>query len=363
MYSSETLPLMIVGDINIKLNRKHDSETLRYLELLDPHRFYQHVNKPTHRSGNTLDHIITRKDDSALLGFTVEPCKALSDHFRVFFDMKLSRCNKLAPKMMNVRKLRSIDKAALATDIAEMAACPGKAENATLAYSEIMLTLLDKHALMKTIKLKGQTKKPWYNDTIHASRRTRRRLEKQWLKTGLEVHREMYDEQGKMVVSMIVNAKRMYYHDKLTTCDNRNMFRTVNGLLCTGTDRRLPTCDDELQLANDFAVFLEGKILEIPKGFATPHKDTAEPPEQMLPSFQSVTEEELLKLIRSRLSKSCALDPIPTILPLLMKCVNESIASGVVPDCLKTSLVTPLLKKPSLDRDVLLYYITSTIVL
>ena len=62
---------------------------------------------------------------------------------------------------------------------------------------------------------------------------------------------------------------------------------------------------------------------------------------------------------------SCRLDPIPTW--LLKKCVNElvpvitqiinlSFKNGDFPDTLKSALITPLIKKPSLDCEVLKNY-------
>ena len=240
-------------------------------------------------------------------------------------------------------------------------------DSAVQAYSAVMLALLDKHAPMKTIQLKGQTKKPWYNDTIHAARQKRRRLESQWKRTGLVVHREMFVEQSKLVGAMICRAKRVYFHDKLEKCDNKNMFRVVNGLLCTSDGALLPAHEDKTLLANKFADFFEDKIKKIRQGFPPPCDLEVGIPDRSLTSFRPVTQGEMHKLIMSRPSKSCALDPIPTFLlkdplilpaamPLIVKCVNESIESGTVPESLKSSLVTPLLKKPTLDRDVLKNY-------
>ena len=59
-------------------------------------------------------------------------------------------------------------------------------------------------------------------------------------------------------------------------------------------------------------------------------------------------------------SKHCNLDQIPTsllknslvvILPMLTDIVNSSLQSGCFPDSLKQAIVTPLLKKPSLNSD------------
>ena len=64
------------------------------------------------------------------------------------------------------------------------------------------------------------------------------------------------------------------------------------------------------------------------------------------------------KIILSSPAKTCNADPIPTgllksvllaIIHLLTKLVNQSLQTGEFPDELKQALVTPLLKKPSLD--------------
>ena len=62
---------------------------------------------------------------------------------------------------------------------------------------------------------------------------------------------------------------------------------------------------------------------------------------------------------------SCELDPIPSklliecldsILPSLTDLFNSSLASGIFPQCLKSALVTPILKKRCLDHNDLKNY-------
>jgi hypothetical protein len=78
-----------------------------------------------------------------------------------------------------------------------------------------------------------------------------------------------------------------------------------------------------------------------------------------------VTENELVQLIQSSAVKSCGLDPVPTdlfrkildpLLPLLLSIVNGSLLEGKMPDAYKIAQVVPLLKKPSLDKDILKNY-------
>ena len=75
--------------------------------------------------------------------------------------------------------------------------------------------------------------------------------------------------------------------------------------------------------------------------------------------FCYVTEEEITKYVKASSPKTCDLDPIPTsllkeytmeLVPYITKIINESLATGVVPDIFKRAIVTPLLKKPGLDK-------------
>ena len=59
-------PLLINGDLNIHVNVSRDPDGSRFLELLTSMGLEQHVDKPTHISGHTLDLIITRCSDSLL---------------------------------------------------------------------------------------------------------------------------------------------------------------------------------------------------------------------------------------------------------------------------------------------------------
>ena len=75
-------------------------------------------------------------------------------------------------------------------------------------------------------------------------------------------------------------------------------------------------------------------------------------------SFQSLSVDDMVRLLRSSNSKSCELDTVPTWLikefdtlfaPILTRLVNSSLASGVLPVAHKRAVVRPILKKPGLD--------------
>ena len=82
-------------------------------------------------------------------------------------------------------------------------------------------------------------------------------------------------------------------------------------------------------------------------------------------SFPSISAEDLRKIIINAPTKSCQLDPLPTsitkecvdsLMPSLLKIINTSLVSSTVPLSFKKAIVTPIIKKPSLDQDVLKNY-------
>ncbi len=74
--------------------------------------------------------------------------------------------------------------------------------------------------------------------------------------------------------------------------------------------------------------------------------------------FTAITVDELKQIIKNSPSKSCGLDPIPTVLlktcmdvlaPIITDIINLSLANGEVPSDMKQALLFPLLKKITLE--------------
>ena len=52
--------ILITGDFNIHVDNKENLRAIRFTDLLESMDFTQHVNKPTHNRGHTLDLVITK---------------------------------------------------------------------------------------------------------------------------------------------------------------------------------------------------------------------------------------------------------------------------------------------------------------
>lgn len=83
-----------------------------------------------------------------------------------------------------------------------------------------------------------------------------------------------------------------------------------------------------------------------------PHADAS------FSEFKTLTDDDVLKLIKKAATKSCPLDPMPTPvilqlldarLPVITTMINLSFNTGYFADAWKEALVLPLLKKSGLD--------------
>ena len=77
--------LILAGDFNIHVSVPSDNDAVRFLDLLSSMGLQQHIDFPSHVSGNTL--LINRSSDSCLIR-DVQPDTYFSDHCSVLFLIK-----------------------------------------------------------------------------------------------------------------------------------------------------------------------------------------------------------------------------------------------------------------------------------
>lgn len=78
--------LLITGDFNFHVNKPSETYAKKFLHMLKVFNLEQHVRGPTHKTGNTLDVVITRSDDDFLSGVHIIPDAIhlkLCDHYAI----------------------------------------------------------------------------------------------------------------------------------------------------------------------------------------------------------------------------------------------------------------------------------------
>ena len=368
--SSLTSRVLILGDFNIHVDKPDHPMVKKFNACLASSGLLQHIHEPTHRSGHTLDLVISRCDEQLIRKCEVK-IYSVSDHYMINCVLNQEKSMTLN-SVSTCRNFQRMDhnafKLDLASKICEIQSSESSVELLT-SFDSAIISVLDKHAPIKTKSHKLRPKQPWYTHGVSVERRLRRRLERKWRKSGTDSDRKAYQNQRDRVNLLIDTNKTEFYTSSLANADKKDVFKTVNSLL-NKNRRILPQSDSPQLLANDFATFFKDKVDKIRNGLD--EKATNEINEQstnlcsnMFSEFEHVSEVDVQKLVKGFASKSCALDTLPTwllkdnldiLLPALTSIINASLSSGIFPNSLGQAIISPILKKPSMDHNALSSY-------
>uniref|UniRef100_A0A6I8SLC9 Reverse transcriptase domain-containing protein n=1 Tax=Xenopus tropicalis TaxID=8364 RepID=A0A6I8SLC9_XENTR len=238
-----------------------------------------------------------------------------------------------------------------------MVSCPNQA---TSVYYSTLTTALNVLAPAKTKRMRPKPLQPWHTAHTKSLQKQSRTLERRWRKSRSESDFCSYKSALLSYNTTLCQAKQTYFTALINSLSKKpaQLFSTFNSLLSPPPP---PPCASVT--AQAIAEHFKNKIDTIRSDIAqlNPHNHSPpslHAPQSLLGSFSPVTEEEVSKLLSSSHLTTCPLDPIPTKLlrnanPCLIKALthlfNLSLSTGIFPSQLKHALVTPILKKPSLD--------------
>ena len=262
-----TGPLVIIGDFNFHLDNKNDRSAARFKEQLNAFSLVQHVRESTHKNGHTLDLVITRTGEEIVRNVRVSD-PAISDHCAVHCEALCLIKPSFEKRKVSYRKLCSLDNELFIQDIMKSTLMNhGLTDVQSLVncYYKTLRSLLDKHAPEKSRIVTIRPAAPWYSDIIRHEKTKRRKLERTWRKNKLTIHREMYVAQCTRVNALIHESKMQFYANAIdeNANDQRVLFSAIGKMLNLKSERKLPSHDNERDLANQFVEFFSEKVLRI----------------------------------------------------------------------------------------------------
>ena len=218
--------------------------------------------------------------------------------------------------------------------------------------------VLDKHAPIISRMAKRQSDE-WLSDSYRMARSLRGQFERIWRKHKTQLNRSRLHKQIAWCNRLANKDKGSYYTNLITvnSKDPKKLWQSLGKVLHHTSETVLPAHSSEKSLADMFASFFINKISKIRDIFSTSgsFNDTPDSVPAAFNTFKPVTEDEVSRCINESPTKSCPLDPIPT-LPLkdcldilllsITKLVNYSLIEGSFPSTFKKAVVTP----PSLKR-------------
>ncbi|XP_068728084.1 uncharacterized protein [Montipora capricornis] len=330
------------------MNVPSDADTIRLKDLLNSMGLVQHVKRPTHIHGHTLDLIITRQADDIVDGEPL-PERYFSHHVTVICKLSVI---KPAPRMKHAeyRKLKSIDITKLREALcnSQLHQDPPDDLNMLLdCYNTTLKLLLDEHAPVCSRHVITRPRRPWFNDNIIQARRDRRKAERRWRKTRLPSDLVVFKVKRNYVVHLMNEPRCTHYRQFIdkNSSDQSKLFRASKSLLNLQEDKSLPPHTNASVLANEMGEYFIHKVVAIrsklagetvPHAVSTeyePHGSSSTDDVVTLSEFQSLSEEAVRKMAVASM-KTCALDPFSS--SILLLCIEEL-------HCVKTKIFFSIL--------------------
>ena len=205
---------------------------------------------------------------------------------------------------------------------------------------------------------------PWFSlvgPQLLEAKRERRRTERQWIKSGLTVHKLIFQTASSAVNAIVHSAKTAYYNTKIFACSTSKQLQLhniANTLLGKSESSPLPSTVHPSHLPQAFADFFANKTGTIRHSLDIDFTSspTCKDPQFLglpLATFYPVSEATVKDITRQSSIKTCQLDPLPpsffnqcldTLLPYITTVVNNSLVSSSFPESFKSAIVRPLLK-------------------
>ena len=340
-------PLLITGDFNFHLDNNDNADAHNFLDFLESANMTQHVTGSTHSKGHTLDLIITRGDESLVHDVIILP-DLFSDHkvvtckldcpkppaskihvkYRSTKSLTTDVLDDVIPKLPYVRDPNSQDTVDLTTLVSK--------------YNTTLGKIFDDLAPMKSRWITHRPHAPWYNDDLRLAKRIKRRAERMFRKSGLEVHKQIFEEACNKYQKQLEFYKSSFYKSKIEQAGRNKLFRMVDKLFQPGSSA-LPSHTSLEVLVEDFNDFFIGKIQSIRDELQDTVNHSMQPQRRTLAyefTMTPVSCSTVKNTIQSLSNKTCSLDPIPTfviknyadsISPIVTNIVNQSLITGEFP--------------------------------
>ena len=183
-FVSTTLPShpnnIYISDFNLHVSEEETDPAI-FNDSIEAMGLYQHVGFPTHKSGNTLDLILSDIQQTISV-ITTAPGPYLSDHRAVIATLNSKRLNPTF-SYRQVHRIKDITQDQLTKEFRpDNVPLSSKLEEIVPKLNIKLTCTLDTLAPLRKQKISLRPKNPWYDMEMKSHKRQLRKMEKKWLK-------------------------------------------------------------------------------------------------------------------------------------------------------------------------------------
>jgi len=123
-------------------------------------------------------------------------------------------------------------------------------------YNKTLSDIYNDHFPLQTRWITHRPRTVWYNQDLKVAKREKRQAERKYRKSGLAVHKQLFEESCATYNNLLEFSKCSYYKDKIENANTRQLFKIVDGFF-TPRSPVLPTHDSSTQLVEDNDFFIQ----------------------------------------------------------------------------------------------------------
>ena len=244
---------------------------------------------------------------------TIEQRDLISDHHVIVFNTSIPKPT-LTTATISYRKLKEVNPTDIVHKVSLNATYPGL-NGRVQAFNNQLITALDELAPLKTKRFNTQQTVPWSTDHVIELNRSMRRKEKIWKKCRRDDHWKAFTVDRNKYRQALKWAKKDVMSQQINDYghDTKALYKLVSELTGSQSSNPLPDPTTE-SIAEEFA---DNFIDKIDKILSDLEKHDKYNPSHMtlkqtLLNFKPMTNEHVIRIIKSMATKSCESDPIPT---------------------------------------------------
>ena len=273
-------------------------------DILSQFQFHQLIDQPTHIHGHILDVVCARKSFST--GICPLVADGLSDHFLITFSVNFPVRPSCPFRLVKIRKISKIKTSEFRSDLVKSDLIKYPHQTASLLshqYFHTLKDLLDKHAPEKRQKIPKHPDSGFINSEIISAKRQKRKLERVWRHDGSSLNRSRYRAAVNKYNRLLELSKTRYYTNIVTENQGnpKALWNSFKKILHKTATVILPDSTTHSDLSNIFGNYFSDKITKLRSSLSSSSTVSPQPNpiQQTLSSFHIMSEEEILKIIKS----------------------------------------------------------------
>lgn len=363
---------IFAGDINFDITDKKHTETNEYINLLCENGFYPKINKPTRifeNSKSCLDHFFlkTRNDCHQTKSFILE--SSITDHYPIILNISFNKLKVVDKDLFIKHSTINYDgllKSLTREKWLDVLTC----QDSNLAYNLFLIKynhIINKNSKTHVFKKKIKHNRPWINDQILKSIKTRDKLKKISSLEPNNVHLKNYYKKYRNTTTKLIRVtKNNYYKQNIFDAKNnpKKIWETINDFTSSNEpDKEINKIESENGLINTNSIEICNILNSYFNNIGYEMAKTIVP--QIEPKIYNekhikeslflfpATEYEVKTYINGLKNNCVGPDDIKTetlkqsqdhLIKPLAHITNLTLSTGIFPDLLKKSTIKPIFK-------------------